>query len=58
MITKIIKDEETGVVVGSNGFTKNPDSFFIHLGNDDFKLEMDRKSLLAIQKLIAEILEN
>lgn len=58
MIKKTIEDEQTGVVIGSEGLTKKPDSFFIHLGNEDFALEMDRESLIAIQRLIAEILEN
>lgn len=58
MIEKIITDGKTGVTVGSEGLSKNPDLFYIHLGNKDFALEMSREELLAVQKLIAEILEN
>jgi hypothetical protein len=58
MIKKTIKDEKTDVTVESEGLSKNPDKFSIHLGNPNFALEMSREELEAMQKLIAEILEN
>lgn len=56
MVTKtiVLKDEKTGVVVEKEG----GDTFAIHLGNRDFALEMSKAELIAIQALIAEILEN
>lgn len=57
MIKKIITDDETGVTAESQGYN-NPDVFFIHLGNKDFALEMSRAEMLALQRIVAEILEN
>ncbi len=52
-MTKItLQDEKTGVTVCKKG----GDSFSVHLGNQDFELDMSKEELEAMKNLIDKVL--